>query len=51
MEAFAGIDLAIAKKKRLPVAVCSWEAGRLIPRRIAERGDLIRRAAPAMLPR
>jgi len=38
VDAFVGIDLAFAKRKRLPVALCSWEAGRLIPRRIAERG-------------
>jgi hypothetical protein len=37
VEAFAGIDLAFAKRKRLPVVVCSWEADRLIPRRVAER--------------
>jgi hypothetical protein len=29
--AYAGIDLAIAKRKRLPVSVCIWENGRLIP--------------------
>lgn len=37
MDAFVGIDLAFAKRKRLPVALCAWEAGRLVPRRIAER--------------
>ena len=31
MTAFAGIDVAFAKGKRLPVAVCAWEAGRLVP--------------------
>jgi hypothetical protein len=31
MEAFAGIDLAFAKKKRLPVCLCKRENGRLIP--------------------
>ena len=29
---YIGIDLAIAKNKHLPVAVCTWEQGRLIPR-------------------
>jgi uncharacterized protein DUF429 len=38
VEAFAGIDLAFAKGKRLPVAVCSWDNRRLIPRHVAERG-------------
>ena len=38
MEAFVGIDLAFAKQKRLPVAVCCWEGGLLIPRRLAVRG-------------
>jgi hypothetical protein len=28
---YVGIDLAIAKNKYLPVAVCTWEQGRLIP--------------------
>jgi predicted nuclease with RNAse H fold len=28
-EAFAGIDVAVARNKRLPVAVCSWVDGRL----------------------
>lgn len=28
---FVGIDLAFAKRKRLPVSVCSWRDGRLIP--------------------
>ncbi len=30
-DAFIGIDLAIAKKKRLPVCICTWHDGRLIP--------------------
>lgn len=38
MEAFVGIDLAVAKGKRLPVAMCVWEAGRLMPLPIAEPG-------------
>lgn len=38
MEAFVGIDLAVAKGKRLPVAMCVWEAGRLVPLAIAEPG-------------
>ena len=29
--AYVGIDLAIAKKKRLPVSVCTWNDGRLVP--------------------
>ena len=28
---FAGIDLAFAKRKRLPVALCTWVDGRLVP--------------------
>lgn len=28
---FAGIDLAFAKRKRLPVSVCTWVDGRLVP--------------------
>jgi hypothetical protein len=30
-DAFIGIDLAIAKKKRLPISICTWRDGRLIP--------------------
>ena len=30
-EAFVGIDAAFAKRKRLPVALCRWESGRLLP--------------------
>ena len=30
-DAFIGIDLAIAKKKRLPVCICTWQDGRLVP--------------------
>jgi hypothetical protein len=36
MDAYVGIDLAIAKRKRLPVALCTWEGDRLIPVNIAE---------------
>lgn len=28
---YAGIDLAIAKRKRLPVALCTWRGHRLVP--------------------
>lgn len=31
MEAFAGIDVAFAKGKRLPVCVCCWINSRLVP--------------------
>lgn len=31
MNAYAGIDVAIAKKKWLPVSVCVWRDGRLEP--------------------
>lgn len=31
LEAFAGIDVAFAKGKRLPVCVCCWIDGRLVP--------------------
>lgn len=31
MAAFVGIDVAFAKGKRLPVSVCAWETGRLVP--------------------
>ena len=29
--AFVGIDVAFAKRKRLPVSVCTWRDGRLVP--------------------
>lgn len=35
VDSFIGIDLAIAKGKRLPVALCCWESGRLVPKAIA----------------
>ena len=40
MEAFAGIDLAFAKKKRLPVCLCIRENGRLVPLPLAKHCDL-----------
>lgn len=30
--AFVGIDVACAKTKRIPIVVCEWENGRLIPK-------------------
>ena len=30
-DAFVGIDVAFAKRKRLPVSVCTWRDGRLVP--------------------
>ena len=32
--AFVGIDVAIAKGKHLPVAICTWEEEKLIPKRL-----------------
>lgn len=29
--AFVGIDLAFAKRKRLPISICTWRSGRLVP--------------------
>ena len=37
MDAWVGIDVAFAKRKRLPVSVCVWEGNRLIPRPVADR--------------
>ena len=34
--AFAGIDVSFAKGKRLPVVICTWNCGRLIPKRLQE---------------
>lgn len=34
--AFAGVDVSFAKGKRLPVVVCTWNCGRLIPKRLQE---------------
>lgn len=31
MDAFAGIDVAFRKRKRLPVALCIWKEGKLVP--------------------
>jgi predicted nuclease with RNAse H fold len=31
MKAFVGIDVAFAKRKQLPICVCTWESSRLIP--------------------
>lgn len=42
-DAYAGIDVAVAKGKRLPLAVCAWRGGRLEP--LALRG-----AAPLLPP-
>lgn len=38
MEAFAGIDVAFAKSKRLPVCLCVWNDQRLIPLPLAAGG-------------
>ena len=38
--AFVGIDVAIAKGKHLPVSVCTWEEGRLLPQPL-RRLDLV----------
>lgn len=38
VDAFVGIDLAFAKGKRLPVALCVWESGELRPRHAALAG-------------
>ena len=38
--AFVGIDVAFAKRKRLPVALCVWDQGRLVPRPVLEQHDL-----------
>jgi Protein of unknown function (DUF429) len=31
---FVGVDVAIAKEKRLPIVICTLEQGRLIPKRL-----------------
>ena len=31
MDAFVGIDVAFAKRKCLPISICTWREGRLIP--------------------
>lgn len=33
---YVGIDLAVAKGKRLPVVICTWKGGRLVPEKLAE---------------
>jgi hypothetical protein len=38
VEAFVGIDVAFAKRKPLPICVCTWECGRLIPFAIHREG-------------
>ena len=38
MDAFAGIDVAFRKRKRLPVALCIWEADRFVPLPVTKRG-------------
>src|SRR5665647_1293116 len=35
---YIGIDLAIAKHKHLPVVLCTWEQGRLIPQPLRRLG-------------
>ncbi len=37
-DAFAGIDVAVARAKRLPVCVCVWERGTLAPLPLARMG-------------
>lgn len=37
MDAFLGIDVAFAKRKRLPVAAVRWAADVLMPWRLADR--------------
>ncbi len=37
MEAFVGIDVAFAKKKRLPVCVVTWKQRQLIPLQLVDR--------------
>jgi predicted nuclease with RNAse H fold len=36
--AYAGIDVAVAKKKRLPIAVCTWQGGRIEPMALNAKG-------------
>ncbi|MFA5910148.1 MAG: DUF429 domain-containing protein [Vicinamibacterales bacterium] len=37
MDGFVGIDVAFAKRKRLPVCVATWMHGRLVPFPVADR--------------
>lgn len=30
-DAFVGVDVAFAKRKHLPVSICTWRDGRLVP--------------------
>ena len=34
--AFVGVDVACRKSKHLPIAICTWEGGRLVPQRLRE---------------
>jgi hypothetical protein len=36
MDAFAGIDVAFRKRKRLPVALCRWKSGSFVPLPVTE---------------
>ncbi|MBA2670613.1 MAG: DUF429 domain-containing protein [Gemmatimonadetes bacterium] len=36
--AFVGIDVAFRKKKRLPISVCTWQGGRLVPLMLKRAG-------------
>ena len=38
MEAFVGIDVAFAKRKRLPICVCVWQDNRLTPLSTRQQG-------------
>jgi hypothetical protein len=40
VKAYVGIDVAFAKKKRLPVAMCVWDNGRLLPLPLPKFVDL-----------
>jgi hypothetical protein len=37
-DVYVGIDVAFAKRKRLPVALCTWNKGKLLPLPVAVRG-------------
>jgi predicted nuclease with RNAse H fold len=36
--AYAGIDVAVAKKKRLPIVVCTWQSDRIVPLALNAKG-------------
>lgn len=36
--AYVGIDLAFQKRKQLPLVICTWRDGRLIPELLQELG-------------